>query len=122
VNYTTGYDQWLRAKGVSLQELGLSEVALGRADALHATELLRGGSVPILGGDVYFMRGESVELAFANWHTDRQPGESWADYVNRSCRHSAKYIEDFPHRPDVTPLFVLVAWQDRVCRSSDPDS
>lgn len=107
------YVHFLRARAVSLHELGLSETGLVRADALHATELLRASSVPILGGDVYFMRAASIELAFANWHTDRQPDESWADFADRSCRHCAKYIEEFPIRPDVTPVFVLVVSRDR---------
>lgn len=46
------------AKGISLQELGLGEVGLLRGDAPHAVELLRESSVPILGGDVYFIRSE----------------------------------------------------------------
>ena len=113
MNHMDAYEQLLLARGVTLKELGLSEVALLRADALHATELLRASSLPVLGGDVYFARGESVELGLANWFTDREPGESWRDFVDRSCRHCAKYIEGFPSRPDETPLFVLVVSQDR---------
>ena len=111
MSHASAFEQLLVSRGISLQELGLKEVALTRADALKAVELLRASSVPILGGDVYFVRGECVEQAFANWHTDRHPGEGRGEFAERSSRQSAKYIEAFPHRPDVTSAFVLVVPQ-----------
>ena len=108
MNHISTFEQLLLAKGISLHELGLKEVALSRADALHAVELLRASLVPILGGDVYFIRGQSVEQAFANWHVDRKLGEGWSEFAERSCRQTTKYIESFPHRPEVTSAFVLV--------------
>src|SRR5258705_5504804 len=107
MSHTSTFEQLLAAKGISLQGLGLREVGLLRADALHAVEELRASSVPILGGDVYFIRGESVEQAFANWHSDRHPGEGQAEFAERSCGETTKYIEAFPHRPEVAPVFVL---------------
>ena len=105
------FEQLSAANGVSLQDLGLKEVALHRADALLAVEQLRAASVPILGGDVYFFRGEKVEHAFANWHSDRRPGEGWREFAERSCRETTRYLEAFPHRPEVAPVFVLVVAQ-----------
>jgi hypothetical protein len=110
---TSTFEQLLVTKGVSLQELGLVDVGLPREDALHAVELLRASSVSILGGDVYFTRGDSVEQAFANWYTDRQPGEERSAFAERSCQQTKDYIESFPHRPGVTPVFVLVVSQDQ---------
>ena len=108
MNNTSTLEQLLVAKGISLQALGLKEVGLLRGDALHAVELLRESSVPILGGDVYFIRGQSVEQAFANWHTEARAGEGRAEFTERSCGQTTKYIETFPHRGDVSPVFVLV--------------
>jgi hypothetical protein len=105
------FEQLLAAKGVSLQALGLKELALHRADALLAAEQLREASAPILGGDVYFVRGSSVEQAFANWHSDRRPGEGWREFAERSYRETTRYLEAFPHRPEVSPVFVLVVAQ-----------
>jgi hypothetical protein len=110
---TSTFAQLLVTKGVSLQKLGLREVGLPRGDALRAVELLRASSVSILGGDVYFTRGDSVEQAFADWHTDRQPGEERSAFADRSCQQTKAYIESFPHRPGVAPLFVLVVSQDQ---------
>ena len=111
MNLTSAFEQLLAAKGVSLRGLGLKEVALHRADALLAAEQLRAASVPILGGDAYFVRGEKVEQAFANWHSDRRPGEEWREFAERSYRETTKYLEAFPHRPEVAPVFVLVVAQ-----------
>jgi hypothetical protein len=105
------FEQLLRAKGVSLLGLGLKEVALHRPDALLAAEQLRASSVPILGGDVYLFQGEKVEPAFANWHSDRRPGEEWQAFAERSYRETTEYLEAFPHRPNVEPVFVLVVAQ-----------
>jgi uncharacterized protein (DUF1330 family) len=113
MSQTSTLEQMLVAKGISLEELGLREVGLLRGDALQAVELLRESSVPILGGDVYFIRGEGVEQAFANWHTDEHTGEGRSEFAERSCRHTTKYIEAFPHREDVTPVFVLVVSQSQ---------
>ncbi len=111
MNPTSKFEQLLAAKGVSLHGLGLKEVALDRTDAVLAAEQLRAASVPILGGDVYFVRGGKVEQAFANWHSDRRPDEGWPAFAERSYRETTKYLEAFPHRPEVAPVFVLVLAQ-----------
>lgn len=102
------YAQLLASKGVSLQQLGLDDIALPRADALIALELLQQQSVPILGGDVYVVRGDRTELAHANWHSDPRADESRADYVARSCQDARTYIAAYPHRDGETPVFVIV--------------
>ena len=103
------YYQLLEDRGVSLEQLGLHELALRREDALAAIDLLEAAERPILGGDVFFIQGERVELAYANWSTSSKASESVSDYVARCCRDSRKYITDFPHYEDRTPIFVLVA-------------
>jgi len=102
------YKQFLAAKGISLEPLGLREVALNRGDALSAIRILRDVPAPILGGDVYFRRNGSMAIAYANWHVDRETGEQLDDFVERSCRQAEKYIDAFPHRTEEDPLFVLV--------------
>jgi hypothetical protein len=104
----TAYMELLAAKGVSLRAFGIQDVALKREDALFAVELLRHGSIPIMGGDVYFERGAAIELAYANWHTDGRRDEDRANYLTRSWDDATKYITTFPSRADVKPLFSLV--------------
>lgn len=102
------YKELLERKGVSLAQLGLHEYALSRADALRAVELLEAASVPVVGGDVYFDRGEHLESAYANWFSQQRPGEPYPLFVARSCAESRTYISAFPDRPGVVPMFVLV--------------
>ena len=101
------YNELLKSRGVPLRELGIGDIALDRTDALNAVELLRKSSIPILGGDVYFKRQSGIELAYANWHSDPQPGEDRQRFANRSCLETENYIRSFPPS-DAAPLFSLV--------------
>jgi hypothetical protein len=102
------YQHLLVTKGISLQLLGIRDIALERTDALSAVEFLRKASIPILGGDVYVKFHTSIELAYANWHSDPKPNEATNDYFSRSCDATEKYIKDYPEPTTGKPLFVLV--------------
>jgi hypothetical protein len=104
----TTYQEFLTTNGVSLETLGLRELALYRVSALAAVEILRNSSIPILGGDVYFWNNGGIELAFANWHSERRGNEATDEYVNRTCRETSAYIQTFPEMPKMEALFVLV--------------
>jgi hypothetical protein len=104
----TEYQKLLDDRGVSLDALGLGDVALERDDALRAVELLKRASVPILGGDVYFKQASVIKLALANWHTDHRPAEDRDHFLARSWEDTIRYITGFPSRADVLPLFSLV--------------
>src|SRR5579863_863512 len=100
-----GYQQLLQDKGIPLSSLGIRDIGLTRDDALRAVSLLQRDSIPILGGDVFFRRGSKIEVAYANWHSDPKPGEDKDAYLGRSWTTTFKYIQDFPVRSDVEPLF-----------------
>lgn len=102
------YQKFLDDKGIPLKELGIRDIALERADALRAVEILRNASLPILGGDVYLKRGNKVESAYADWHSDRRSGEELDAYFARSWTTTEDYIKRYPQPPDGTPLFSLV--------------
>jgi hypothetical protein len=102
------YKNLLNSKGVPLDDLGIREVGLTRADALEAIGYLENDSIPILGGDVYFRHGTRIEIAYANWYSDPAPGEAQSEFLSRSWNTARKYIKAFPERQDVDPLFVLV--------------
>jgi hypothetical protein len=98
----------LESKGVRIDLPGLDEIALKRADALQAVELLRTAAIPILGGDVWYRRRGRFEIAYANWHADPQIGEDSFTYLQRSLSKTAQYVREFPEPADGEPLFVLV--------------
>ena len=102
------YKNYLKEKGVSLSDIGLQERALTRSDALGVIPLLKEGVSPILGGDVYFRIESKIEVAYANWYSNKKVGENSEDFFVRSLAEAAKYIENFPHRADREPLFSLV--------------
>ena len=107
-NDSDAYERILTTKGISLQALGLGDVALGRAETLSAIQVLKVQSVAILGGDVYVERNGKIEVGYANWHVDRDAGENSAEFAARSCLRAEQYVENFPHRAGEIPLFVLV--------------
>jgi Immunity protein 40 len=98
----------LESKGVRIDLPGLDEIALKRADALQAVELLRTATVHILGGDVWYRRRGRFEIAYANWYADRRTDEGSSAYLQRSLDKTLQYVREFPEPADAEPLFVLV--------------
>lgn len=107
MNPESEYRKLLETRGVSLENPGLAEIALDRADAILATGMLLRASIPILGGDVYYRGKLGIESAYANWHSDPIPGEERKDFASRSCLEAKSYIEKFPVG-EAQPVFVLV--------------
>jgi hypothetical protein len=105
------YQQLLDTKGVPMNRLGINEVGLTRGDTLHAIAQLQKDSIPILGGDVYFRQDSGIEPAYANWYSDPIPGDEPAEFLARSWTMALRYVQDFPSREDVEPIFVLAVGQ-----------
>jgi hypothetical protein len=102
------YENFLSAKGVSLDDLGLRDIALRCDDAIAAINFLRDEKVAILGGDVYFLREDRVELAYANWYVSKNSGESFEEFSLRSLKETEMYINGFPECGDKVPVFSFV--------------
>ena len=62
MKYSQDYNRLLDKKGIQLGDLGLSDIALERDDALIAVNLLRNASIPILGGDFFSINREKLRL------------------------------------------------------------
>ena len=90
--------------GVDLHEFGVHETAWSRSDALAVIGHLTERDVPVLGGDVV-SSVRPLTYANANWHTERLPNETAAQYATRSQRESREYIEGYSKD---TAWFVLV--------------
>jgi len=89
--------------------LHIADVGLSRRDALEAVKILRRANLPILGGDVYFLRGDKLNVAIPNnWFTQPDPSEDSASYFRRSWEKAETYIENFPEPADAEVLFSLV--------------
>ena len=108
MNIPTEYAALLSASGISLDALGLRDVALSRADALLAVNMLRDSVRVILGGDVYHRRDGRLEPALANWYSDPKQAEARLSYLQRSWDTTEKYLKAYPERPGIEPLFSIV--------------
>ncbi len=103
----------LLERGQSLQVIGLNETGLLKEDALAAVAMLEAADVPILGGDVWLVKGDTDNHAnydvWGNWATQRRTNEADDAYAARSWDDSRRYIEAGPDPQEgETHLFVLV--------------
>jgi hypothetical protein len=102
------FDELLRRSGVSLAPLGIRDIGLSRTNGLEAVELLCRANLAILGGDVYFRRGNRIEVAYANWYADPEPSEDHETYLRRSWDKAETFLKSFPEPTNAEVLFVLV--------------
>ena len=98
----------LRASAISLEHLGLREVAWSRVRALDVISALRGSRWAVLGGDVLVPRDGVLRHSYDSWHSDPADEEMCSEFVERSHRESRTYIERFPEKPDSPAAYVLV--------------
>jgi hypothetical protein len=100
------YIDLLRSRGLRVLDPS-PEIALHRADALEAAEMLRRGAIAILGGDVYHKDGAELRAAYDNWSLDQNAGETPKDYAVKSCLHTLDYVRSYPETK-LEPVFVFV--------------
>ena len=105
MNIPIEYDFMLANKGLDLSDLGVSNFALLRTDALVAVSILQVALIPVLGGDVYLKNGGRIETAYANWYVEPRDGESAGSFAERSCIETLAYINAYPASD---ALFALV--------------
>ena len=80
------------SRGISLDNIGGRNWALGCDDALHAIYELEAFGIAILGGDVYKIVGEKAEQTYDSWHCDQGPDESDSVFSKRSSDKAKSYI------------------------------
>jgi hypothetical protein len=102
------FEKLLADRGVSLEDLGLQDIALRRNDAIRAIQLLLRDSIPVLGGDVYYHEDSRNSIAYANWYCEPEGGENVAAFATRSCKRASEYINRFPELEGREPVFALV--------------
>ena len=77
-------------------------------------EMLRANAMGILGGELWWVQNENDgwtglipqrhgEPAVYCWDSDRQPGESWARFVNRAADEALDFAAKWPERMDTPP-------------------
>lgn len=102
------YEKFLLQHGQPLEVLATNGRALSRADALRAVDLLEEARVPVLGGQVFFSKDAIFERAPAGWYAELPKGQSYEQFVSRTCIEGRAYISKFPEPLDAVPMFSLL--------------
>lgn len=81
-----------------------------RAQIPKVLDVLRSHSMGVLGGELWWVDGARVlglipqrygPPAVYPWVTDRRPGESWPDFVERGANEALVAVERFPSPGDL---------------------
>lgn len=102
------YDELVGIFGYSLSDAGVDGYAFERTIAIKAISILAENHVPILGGDVYLLSKEGLNLTYDNWHIDKNPEESKYSYAIRSAQQSHHYIKNYKEADGAITLYCLI--------------
>lgn len=78
--------------GISLESIGIAELAWESKPALDVIEFLSGNGFHILGGDVYSYRENSVDSTYDSWYYNET---NCNDSVENSKKRAMEYIVDY---------------------------
>lgn len=94
--------------GQPLNEVGIDNWALTKAQALEVLERLEEAEISILGGDIYENIDGIIQSNYDNWYCEQLPEESKSAFLSRSITKAREYIEDYQRAPSTMVYFVLV--------------
>lgn len=75
-----------------LSELGIDEIAYSYEAAIMKIRSYIEQRIPILGGDVFILLGDSPTPTDDSWYCEQKANEPYIDYVNRSGKIAIDYI------------------------------
>jgi peptide subunit release factor 1 (eRF1) len=101
-----------RERGISLESLGISDRALSLEDALAMVAFKARDGIPVLGGDVYRVSHEQLEMTKENWHCDQAPNEPVEQFVARSGQVATAFLKSFQKKGNEY-FFTVVTREDR---------
>ena len=93
--------------GRCLESIGIKNWALEKKEALCVLRQFLDLGIPVLGGDVYVEKNNTIESTYDSWHCDLALAESQLEFIIRSNVVARNYIETY--LVDTNPvLFALV--------------
>jgi hypothetical protein len=108
------YDAFLAERGIPLGPMidpdGVFDVAFTVGDALIAVDIAKSCQMPIQGVDLWILTEGRLAPAYANCHVERDFGESFDDYVNRTSRTVVRYLNALV--PPASGEFLVVVGTD----------
>ena len=95
----------LLEKGYDLDVLGISEIAWKRKEIFLIIQLLQENKIPVLGGDVYSIKGGKIMLTYDSWFTNNDNG---FDFISKSLDNAILYIANYENRNGNDFIYSLV--------------
>jgi hypothetical protein len=65
----------IKTKAISLQNIGVNDIAWFRSDALKLLKIFEDSSIAVVGGDVLKKDNDNYKYNYDNWDSDIKPGE-----------------------------------------------
>lgn len=100
------------SSGIALHNMGVSNWALSKEQALSALDKFEAEKIPVLGGDVLELNDGKLGHNYDNWYCDREPDEAFENYVARSISKARVYISNYRNPNQKQEMFVIVAEQN----------
>lgn len=92
-------------KGYSLEQLGIGEIAWRKDEIISIIKILNKNNIPVLGGDVYKIINDKIEITYDNWYMNND-GNS--DFVERSLIKVVSYIGEYESANGNNFVYTLV--------------
>lgn len=97
-----------RSSAISLETMGVNDVAWPRTIALSIVNILQRNNIAILGGDVLVKEKEQLKHTYDNWYSNRKTREPWIDFVVRSHDETVKYLRKYNDPENGTYAYTIV--------------
>lgn len=82
-------------KSISLKNIGMNELAWYGKDAIKAIEYLSNNGTLILGGDVYIISGQKINLTYDNWYYIPVESRTHQENIDAAKEKAVSYIQHF---------------------------
>lgn len=99
--------------GLPLENIGIKNWALNRAQALATLEEFQKHGIAVLGGDVYEMLDGALEPNYDNWYCEQNNEESFLDFSKRSIIDARTYLNNYDQNKKDTIYFTFVAQENQ---------
>lgn len=102
------FNEFIKSCGVPRTEAEGGEIALTKADALKAVELLSDSELGILGGDVYELERDGYfRPTYDNWYFNKDDLPS-SEFVRLSHEKTTQYLQNYKETDGLNIRYVLV--------------
>ena len=95
-------------KSISLKNIGMNELAWYGKDAIKAIEYLSNNGTLILGGDVYIISEQKINLTYDNWYYIPVETRTHQENIDAAKEKAVSYIQHFMYKNGNDYLYSVV--------------